>query len=458
MIRRPPRSTLSSSSAASDVYKRQVSTQSTGSDLAAAMDFHHKSTQHRWIFQPAALQALREQANTRGYESYVTATGCSPVGGAKPIINTPYSAFGKLNMKSPVPANALETKISPPIHGVSPVLATTPLHEVPVNTNLPERLTVEDELGLQAMFVCTIIRLCTTLLDPDGKVVPEASKVKGAAPVFGFMPLEVMATAVTFFRRYFLNKSLMHQDPRYLCAVCVYMALKVEDIRDFEDISKFLKALRRLDPRMDIEAGEFYKMELQLLEGLGFHLAVHHPFRVIRGAVENWKTWSTKGVNSDMYMQIERFAKLVVNQLLFDDVPFLHHPVHIALACLRHACLRFKVADDFNAWLSERCAASHVLQEMSAKMATIDTKFLGNVKTTLEERLQMLDKKKLEGLQKKYKPFQKGMKKREKSKKRTAEKPPICGSGKKIKVDESPMLPNGNAAQHVPMDIAPGEL
>eukprot|EP00656_Telonema_subtile_P017077 TRINITY_DN19087_c0_g1_i1.p1 TRINITY_DN19087_c0_g1~~TRINITY_DN19087_c0_g1_i1.p1 ORF type:complete len:105 (+),score=26.29 TRINITY_DN19087_c0_g1_i1:47-361(+) len=30
MNRRPPRSTLSSSSAASDVYKRQVSTQSTG--------------------------------------------------------------------------------------------------------------------------------------------------------------------------------------------------------------------------------------------------------------------------------------------------------------------------------------------------------------------------------------------------------------------------------------------
>eukprot|EP00828_Plagiopyla_frontata_P027215 TRINITY_DN353_c0_g1_i4.p2 TRINITY_DN353_c0_g1~~TRINITY_DN353_c0_g1_i4.p2 ORF type:complete len:213 (-),score=53.64 TRINITY_DN353_c0_g1_i4:109-747(-) len=33
MIRRPPRSTLSSSSAASDVYKRQVSTQSTWEDI-----------------------------------------------------------------------------------------------------------------------------------------------------------------------------------------------------------------------------------------------------------------------------------------------------------------------------------------------------------------------------------------------------------------------------------------
>eukprot|EP00658_Telonema_sp_P-2_P085472 TRINITY_DN9751_c0_g2_i1.p1 TRINITY_DN9751_c0_g2~~TRINITY_DN9751_c0_g2_i1.p1 ORF type:complete len:259 (+),score=107.06 TRINITY_DN9751_c0_g2_i1:110-886(+) len=35
MIRRPPRSTLSSSSAASDVYKRQVSTQSTGAEKAS---------------------------------------------------------------------------------------------------------------------------------------------------------------------------------------------------------------------------------------------------------------------------------------------------------------------------------------------------------------------------------------------------------------------------------------
>eukprot|EP00658_Telonema_sp_P-2_P018059 TRINITY_DN1706_c0_g1_i4.p1 TRINITY_DN1706_c0_g1~~TRINITY_DN1706_c0_g1_i4.p1 ORF type:complete len:101 (-),score=13.60 TRINITY_DN1706_c0_g1_i4:155-457(-) len=37
MIRRPPRSTLSSSSAASDVYKRQVSTQSTGILTMTAM-------------------------------------------------------------------------------------------------------------------------------------------------------------------------------------------------------------------------------------------------------------------------------------------------------------------------------------------------------------------------------------------------------------------------------------
>eukprot|EP00658_Telonema_sp_P-2_P022812 TRINITY_DN1912_c0_g1_i4.p1 TRINITY_DN1912_c0_g1~~TRINITY_DN1912_c0_g1_i4.p1 ORF type:complete len:137 (+),score=32.95 TRINITY_DN1912_c0_g1_i4:109-519(+) len=39
MIRRPPRSTLSSSSAASDVYKRQVSTQSTGARGTVSMEY-----------------------------------------------------------------------------------------------------------------------------------------------------------------------------------------------------------------------------------------------------------------------------------------------------------------------------------------------------------------------------------------------------------------------------------
>eukprot|EP00658_Telonema_sp_P-2_P025391 TRINITY_DN20223_c0_g1_i2.p1 TRINITY_DN20223_c0_g1~~TRINITY_DN20223_c0_g1_i2.p1 ORF type:complete len:223 (+),score=52.69 TRINITY_DN20223_c0_g1_i2:132-800(+) len=48
MIRRPPRSTLSSSSAASDVYKRQVSTQSTGIFGWMAM---------RWLFLLLAAHA-----------------------------------------------------------------------------------------------------------------------------------------------------------------------------------------------------------------------------------------------------------------------------------------------------------------------------------------------------------------------------------------------------------------
>eukprot|EP00658_Telonema_sp_P-2_P003676 TRINITY_DN11375_c0_g1_i3.p1 TRINITY_DN11375_c0_g1~~TRINITY_DN11375_c0_g1_i3.p1 ORF type:complete len:123 (+),score=35.49 TRINITY_DN11375_c0_g1_i3:133-501(+) len=51
MIRRPPRSTLSSSSAASDVYKRQVSTQSTGTLDGCAMSMHMTPEYERRMIQ-----------------------------------------------------------------------------------------------------------------------------------------------------------------------------------------------------------------------------------------------------------------------------------------------------------------------------------------------------------------------------------------------------------------------
>eukprot|EP00658_Telonema_sp_P-2_P048464 TRINITY_DN36873_c0_g1_i2.p1 TRINITY_DN36873_c0_g1~~TRINITY_DN36873_c0_g1_i2.p1 ORF type:complete len:309 (+),score=64.62 TRINITY_DN36873_c0_g1_i2:119-1045(+) len=61
MIRRPPRSTLSSSSAASDVYKRQVSTQSTGvADPAMA-----RTPQGRRVSTPPVRRAaLGDQTNS----------------------------------------------------------------------------------------------------------------------------------------------------------------------------------------------------------------------------------------------------------------------------------------------------------------------------------------------------------------------------------------------------------
>eukprot|EP00658_Telonema_sp_P-2_P021510 TRINITY_DN18567_c0_g1_i3.p1 TRINITY_DN18567_c0_g1~~TRINITY_DN18567_c0_g1_i3.p1 ORF type:complete len:359 (-),score=55.34 TRINITY_DN18567_c0_g1_i3:259-1335(-) len=52
MIRRPPRSTLSSSSAASDVYKRQVSTQSTGANRAVARRALGLSPSKTWDMMP----------------------------------------------------------------------------------------------------------------------------------------------------------------------------------------------------------------------------------------------------------------------------------------------------------------------------------------------------------------------------------------------------------------------
>eukprot|EP00658_Telonema_sp_P-2_P041417 TRINITY_DN29617_c0_g1_i1.p2 TRINITY_DN29617_c0_g1~~TRINITY_DN29617_c0_g1_i1.p2 ORF type:complete len:209 (-),score=67.01 TRINITY_DN29617_c0_g1_i1:784-1410(-) len=63
MIRRPPRSTLSSSSAASDVYKRQVSTQSTGT--VGRMECTHPEARSIRLSSQAPTQLTFEYSPTK---------------------------------------------------------------------------------------------------------------------------------------------------------------------------------------------------------------------------------------------------------------------------------------------------------------------------------------------------------------------------------------------------------
>eukprot|EP00656_Telonema_subtile_P029811 TRINITY_DN32885_c0_g1_i1.p1 TRINITY_DN32885_c0_g1~~TRINITY_DN32885_c0_g1_i1.p1 ORF type:complete len:433 (+),score=69.92 TRINITY_DN32885_c0_g1_i1:251-1549(+) len=430
------------------------------------MDLHPRSRLHQWIFEnPEKLHAIRDNSNRRAFASYLASTTCSPVGLMKAgqAINTPYSAFGKMNVKSPIPADQAESKISPLVNGVSPVLATTPMNAAapaPGGTGVLDKLTVEEEMALQELFMGNIVKICSTNFDQNDKPVPpELVEKTRCAPVFGHLPPEVMATALVFFKRFFLNTSLMQQDPRGpLSAVCVYLALKVEDIRDFEEIGRFFKALRRLDPSMDFDEAEFHKLELRLLQGLGFHLAIHHPYRSIRGCIENWKAWSSRDRNSGLYRQVHAHARMLVEQLLFEDVFFLHSPGHVALACLRAACRRFNLGEDFEEWVSARCTTAQHAQELGNVLAHIDDLYLSKTRATMAERLASSTTASTKDLMKKYKGFQKVLKKGKASKKRAAEKPPSLSSGKKFRKAESPFVRDGNILNEAaPYAAAPAE-
>eukprot|EP00658_Telonema_sp_P-2_P044713 TRINITY_DN32612_c0_g1_i1.p1 TRINITY_DN32612_c0_g1~~TRINITY_DN32612_c0_g1_i1.p1 ORF type:complete len:173 (-),score=41.42 TRINITY_DN32612_c0_g1_i1:333-851(-) len=69
MIRRPPRSTLSSSSAASDVYKRQVSPQSAGTVFIAAMSsaawMNERIVKENTLFPPKQQDPNRKPGKTQ---------------------------------------------------------------------------------------------------------------------------------------------------------------------------------------------------------------------------------------------------------------------------------------------------------------------------------------------------------------------------------------------------------
>lgn len=324
------------------------------------------------------------------------------------------------------------SKVSPPISGlagVSPVQTTPTGPEggdkgsapCTAEKKVPDRLTVEEELSLQRNFLSQIIRIATH------------------TQAFGNLPPEVAATAAIFFKRYYLNTSLMEKDPRVLLATCVYLALKAEDIREFENIGFFIEKLRKIDARSfaedkGFEDTQFQQNELLLLAGVKFHLAIHHPFRCLRGCIEDWKDWHPKGISPQVVGDILKRATMAVNQLLFEDVYFIHQPSHIALACLRKACRDRK--DDklkLEEWMAARCCSSQLSEELKKTLDLIEERYMSQLKQTMEERI--LDVSCQKSLTKKYQVFLKHFKGKNKgSKKRTAEKPPNpLSSGKKLR-------------------------
>lgn len=400
------------------------------------MDFHERSSQRKWLFTPQALLAHREQCNHTGFSKYLTSCGFSPEQAGRRT-DTPYSAFHKMAVKSPpsLPPPMPTSKVSPPINGlagVSPVPPPHPSvggehHTTPTGPEekggaapttaekIPDRLTVEEELALENNFLSQIIRIAS------------------AEQAFGNLPPEVAATAAIFFKRYYHNISLMQKDPRVLLATCVYLALKAEDIREFENIGTFIDRLRKINAKSfsdekGFDETHFQQSELLLLTGLKFHLAVHHPFRCLRGSLEDWKDWHPKGISSQVLGDISERATLAINQLLFEDVYFIHHPAHIALACLRKVCRDRKEAS-LEEWMAARCTSSQ-REDLKQTLDLIEDQYMSRLTKTMDERIAAAGCDK--SLTKKYQGFLKHFKGKGKgNKKRIAEKPGNLSSGKK---------------------------
>ncbi len=89
--------------------------------------------------------------------------------------------------------------------------------------------------------------------------------------------LHVAATAMAFFRRFFLSNSMLDYDPKVALMACIFLGGKVE----YEYI--------RLGELKDVFGEKYGKaiidFEGPLLRGLGFHLKLFHPYNPFFGLV-----------------------------------------------------------------------------------------------------------------------------------------------------------------------------
>lgn len=145
------------------------------------------------------------------------------------------------------------------------------------------------------------------------------------------MPTQVRATAMAFFRRFYLVHSVMEYRPKNVAYTIVFLAAKLENY--FILIDSFCAHIPKT------KAEDILGLEFIILQTLQFTLLVHHPFRPLWGFFLDFQLVLLHplpvmyDVSVDTLGRLYDQAKTWLNEhAVLSDAVFLFTPPQIALA------------------------------------------------------------------------------------------------------------------------------
>ena len=95
-----------------------------------------------------------------------------------------------------------------------------------------------------------------------------------------------------YFKRFFLERSLMEEEPKSLMLAALYLAGKVEEERiDVDDLVQHSKSLDR---------EVLHALELRLLQAVRFQLVTFSPFRALAGFLQDVQAATGRGTDADV--------------------------------------------------------------------------------------------------------------------------------------------------------------
>lgn len=139
------------------------------------------------------------------------------------------------------------------------------------------------------------------------------------------LPTEVVATSITFFRRFYLENSVLEYDPKNLVHTTIFLACKSENY--FISVDSFAKKAKS-------NRDAILKYEFKLLESLKFSLLNHHPYKPLHGFFLDIQTVLHGKVDLKYMGQIYDRCKKRITEALLTDVVYLYTPPQITLAIL----------------------------------------------------------------------------------------------------------------------------
>lgn len=157
-------------------------------------------------------------------------------------------------------------------------------------------------------------------------------KIISTADYFN-MATQVKATAMSFFKKFYLVNSVMEYHPKNILYTCLFLAAKLEN--NFISIESYCKILPKTEPK------DILDLEFIVLLSLKFTLLVHHPFRPLYGffldfqAVLLHPSPVMYDVNVDKLGHLYNKAKEWLNKYaIISYVGFMFTPPQIALAAM----------------------------------------------------------------------------------------------------------------------------
>lgn len=140
-----------------------------------------------------------------------------------------------------------------------------------------------------------------------------------------FMPKFLMATAMMYFKRFYLHNSVMDYHPKYIVYTCVYLACKVDEF--YVPITQFVENLQGEKERT---ADVLLAQELLLMQQLHYHLTVYSCYRPLEGLLIDIKTRCPE-IATD---KIRKGAETFIDRSMNTDVSLLFAPSQIAVAAV----------------------------------------------------------------------------------------------------------------------------
>ncbi|XP_054815167.1 cyclin-H1-1 [Prosopis cineraria] len=199
-------------------------------------------------------------------------------------------------------------------------------------------------------------------------------------------PHKIQATALIYFKRFYLQWSVMEHHPKNIMLTCIYAACKIEENHvSAEELGKGISQ----DHQMILNN------EMIVYQSLEFDLIVYAPYRSVDGFVNNMEEFCKAG--EEVFPRLKALqdtARLDIDKMMLTDAPLLFPPGQLALAALRNSNALHKVLD-FDSYLRSIIShqnSPHTVSELIGSLSAIDS-LVKRYKFPSEKELKHINRK-----------------------------------------------------------------